>query len=56
MRRFTLCLILILFAGLALAQNSETESETTPDLPNPVILPFRTYHAKWLRYTNAHDG
>ena len=53
MRTFIIILILISLAGFAFAQDTETESETTPD---PVILPFRTYHAKWLRYTNAHDG
>ena len=59
MRAFIILLIIAL-AGIAFADNTEDESaqdsDTAPDAPNPVILPFRTYHAKWLRYTNAHDG
>ena len=54
--RALILLLIIALAGIAFAQGTESDAETAPDPPNPVILPFRTYHAKWLRYTNAHDG
>ena len=54
MRLITIYLLLIIFAGLT--QGQSDESDTAPDLPSPAILPFHTYHAKWLRYFNAQDG
>ena len=49
MRSIIIILLLMLLAGPALSQSA-------PEQSSPVILPFHTYHAKWLRYTNARDG
>ena len=49
MRSIIICVLIALLAGPALSQ-------TAPDPAGPAILPFHTYHAKWLRYINARDG